>query len=153
MKLASNKKARSSRFMTSKSIRRTATIPYFFIHGCRFMRLISSVRWPFNNWRSSRLDRISQDTNICLLSVVGYRRLVMGRVRTHFLLSGHLPIGVMIFGLRRRLSAQFPSFSRFTAAEILITAFGLNDFQCAKSNINGRIPMRTLCVGYSDYGG
>jgi hypothetical protein len=40
MKLASNKKARSSGFMTSKSITRTATVPYLFIHGCRFMRLI-----------------------------------------------------------------------------------------------------------------
>ena len=43
MKLASNKKARSSGFMTSKSIRRTATVPYLFIHGCRFMRLIPSA--------------------------------------------------------------------------------------------------------------
>jgi hypothetical protein len=29
--------------MTSKSIRRTATVPYLFIQGCRFMRVISSA--------------------------------------------------------------------------------------------------------------
>jgi hypothetical protein len=29
----------------------------------------------------------------------------------------------------------------------------LNDFQCARSNVNGRIQVGTLCVGYSDYGG
>jgi hypothetical protein len=41
MKLASSKKALSSGFMTSKSITRTATVPYLFIQ--RFMRLIPSA--------------------------------------------------------------------------------------------------------------
>jgi hypothetical protein len=43
MELASNKKALNSGFMTSKSIRRTATVPYLFIRGCRFMGLIPSA--------------------------------------------------------------------------------------------------------------
>jgi hypothetical protein len=43
MKLASNKKALSSGFMTSKSIRRTAAVPYLFIHGFRFMLLVLSA--------------------------------------------------------------------------------------------------------------
>jgi len=37
MKLVSNKKALSSGFMTSKSIRRIATDPYLSIHGRWFM--------------------------------------------------------------------------------------------------------------------
>ena len=43
MKLATNKKARSSGFMTSKSMRRTATGPYLFFQGRRFMRIIPSA--------------------------------------------------------------------------------------------------------------
>ncbi len=39
MRLVTNKKALSSGFITSKSIRRTATVPYLFIHGRRFMGL------------------------------------------------------------------------------------------------------------------
>jgi hypothetical protein len=66
MKLASNKKARSSGFMTSKSITRTATVPYLFIHGCRFMRLI-----PLG---LRRMQRSGGSTIGDPLGSIGYRK-------------------------------------------------------------------------------
>jgi hypothetical protein len=50
----------------------------------------------------------------------------------------------------RRISRHFCD---FPLPKKLIAPFRLNDFQCAKSNINRRLQGRTLCVGYSDYGG
>lgn len=41
IKLATIRNSRSSGFITSKIIRNTATVPYLFIHGCRFMRSLT----------------------------------------------------------------------------------------------------------------